>query len=220
MVFNALFYPFKGSGWIMVIIGAVLATLLKIKSASPFLGGAVSLYGSGYFISFYFDIIASTVTGGQECPDWPSSSNFWFGLFPPLFKFTGALVLSFLPLLICLCILDKTFAHYQSAFWGSITFGCLYFPMSILGIVEIGNMEGALPHVVLPAVCRCLPGYLLAVAILAFIVIFSVKIEEMADEVHIWGRLLSSALSFYFLMVQARFIGLLYVKNEERIGWS
>ena len=216
MVFDALAYPFKGSGWIMIVIGTVLSVLLKVASFAPMLGLAVSLYSAGYFTSFYFDIISSTISGEDECPDWPSVSNVWDDLVHPLLQLFGAILVSFLPLLICLYGLHKAPAM---AVWGSLGFGCLYFPMAVLGIVQFGNLSGTLPHAVIPALWRCLPGYLLTVIALIFVVILSGGLEGLAGKVPFLGWLLASAVSLYFLMVQARLIGLLYLKNEERIGW-
>jgi hypothetical protein len=219
MIVNALLYPFKGSGWIMMVLGAVLAVLLNIASFAPILGCAVSFYSAGYFTAFYFEIITSTVNGEANCPDWPNVTNVWDDLLHPLLHLFGAILVSFLPLLICLYTLDKTSEHFHAALWGAAGFGCLYFPMAILGIVQFGNLCGTLPHLVLPALWRCLPGYLLAVVTLILVLILSAVVQELAEKVAFLRWLLTSAVSLYFLMVQARFIGLLYVKNEARIGW-
>jgi len=219
MVFDALVYPFKGSGWIMIGIGTVLSLLLNVASFAPLLGGAVSLCSAGYFTSFYFDIIASTVTGGEECPDWPSVSNMWDDMLRPLLQLFGAIFVSFLPLLICLYVLREAKSEHFAVVLSFFGFGCLYFPMAILGLVQFGNLSGTLPHVVVPALWRCLPGYLLTVATFVFVLIVSAVIQRLAGKVPFWGWLLASTVSLYFLMVQARLIGLLYVKNEERIGW-
>nr|MDQ3625455.1 hypothetical protein [Verrucomicrobiota bacterium] len=138
----------------------------------------------------------------------------------PFFRVLGAIVLSFLPLFVCVFAIDGDSAAFAPAIWGSVAFGCLYFPMAILAIVLFGNLRGALPHLVLPALFRCMPGYLLVVIVLVLVFIASAVAAEFAGQVRFVGWLLTAAVSLYFLIVQARLIGLLYVQHQERIGWS
>lgn len=61
---------------------------------------------------------------------------------------------------------------------------------------------------------------LLVVLVLALVVVVSAVAAEFAGKVRFVGWLLTAAVSLYFLMVQARLIGSLYVQRQERIGWS
>jgi hypothetical protein len=217
---DAFTYPLRGSGKIMILIGSVFAVLLKIGSIAPLVGFMASVFAAGYFASFYFDVISATIAGQDTCPDWPSLSDFWDDIMIPFVRVVGAVILSFLPLIICVFAIHHESPAFIPAIWAGIAFGCLYFPMAILAIVLFGNLSGALPNIVIPALFRCMPGYLLVVGVLVLVFIISSVAEDFADRVFLVGWFLSAAISLYFLMVQARLIGLLYIRHQERIGWT
>jgi hypothetical protein len=213
---DAFTYPFRGSGKIMILIGSIFAVLLKIGSIAPVVGLMASIFAAGYFASFYFDIISATIAGENTCPDWPSLSDFWDDIVIPFIRVIGAVILSFLPLIICIFAIHRESSAFNPAIWASIAFGCLYFPMAILAIVLFGNLSGALPNIVI----RCMPGYLLVVAVLVLVFVISNVAEAFASRLFLVGWFLSAAISLYFLMAQARLIGLLYDRHQERIGWT
>jgi hypothetical protein len=95
----------------------------------------------------------------------------------------------------------------------------VYFPMSMLGLVMHGHFGGALPHRVLPAIFRALPGYALVVVIFAALVVFS-SIANAIGDIPFVGFAVVAAPSLYLLMAEARLIGLLYRSHREKIGWG
>jgi hypothetical protein len=77
-----------------------------------------------------------------------------------------------------------------------------------------------LPNIVIPALLRSMPGYLLVVAVLVLVFVISNVAEAFASRVFLVGWFLSAAISLYFLMAQARLMGLLYIRQQDRIGWT
>jgi hypothetical protein len=218
MMFDALFYPLRGSGWIMVMLGTLLSVVFHVSSNSPILGLPVAIFGGGYFVAFFFEIVTSTVNREEDCANWPSISQ-WWDLIPPVLRFYGALLVSFLPALGYTFWLAKNGEQPDLGLLGCLGFGALYFPMAILGIIEFGSFTGALPHIVMPAIFRSLPGYLFALVALAVVVALPFYAEKWSVGIRYWHWVISPAISLYGMMAEARFIGLLYVKYEERIGW-
>jgi hypothetical protein len=98
--------------------------------------------------------------------------------------------------------------------------GVLYFPMAMLGMVMHGHLGGAMPHRVLPAIFRSLPGYLLAVALFVVLLLIGVLKDSMASGVPLAGFVITAAPSLYLLMAEGRLIGLLYRSKREEIGWG
>jgi len=217
---DALAYPFRNSGWIMIVIGAVFAVVLTFASALPRIGLAASVFFGGYFSAFYFDIISSTITGSEQCPDWPSISSFWEDILLPFFRLIGVSILSFLPFIICLFFIDDE----SNAFWpvllAALGYAFLYFPMGILGVVNFGGIGAALPHIVFPAIIRCLPGYLVIVAGMFLVSGLLFVADEFAARIPYVGWLLSAAILLYLLMVKARLLGSMYLHYQERLGWE
>ncbi len=218
MIFDALFYPLKGSGWIMILLGTILSLIFHIGSYAPFLGIPVAFFGGGYFTAFFFEIITSTVNRESDCADWPSISSPW-ELLSPILRLNGALLVSALPALAYLW-LHQNVSKPGPELLAWVGVGCFYFPMAILGIIQFGGLSGVLPHLVLPAIFRCLPGYLFAMVALALVSVLPICAEEWAKGIRYWHWVIIPALSLYSLMAQARFIGLLYLKYEDRIGWD
>lgn len=204
----------------MIVIGAVFAVVLDVASAAPLIGLLAAIFSAGYFTAFYFDIISTTIAGRDEVPDWPSFSSFWEDILLPFFRVTGVLFVSFLPTLGVALSADTKAEWFPAALWSTIIFGVLYFPMAVLGIIAFGNLGGSFPNVVLPAILKALPGYLLAVAGMVVAFVGLGMTQEFAGHVPYVGWLLASAVALYSLMFQARLLGLIYLAKREQLGWE
>ncbi len=75
MITDALSYPLRGSGVIMLIIGTVIAVLLQVATVGPF-GAIALLLFYGYFTAYYYQILQHTATGSDAEPDWPDVTDF------------------------------------------------------------------------------------------------------------------------------------------------
>src|SRR5688572_4700395 len=127
---DAATYPLRGSGWIMILIGSVLSALLSLGSIAPGFGLAAWAAGFAYFTAFYFEIINATVSGSDECPDWPDISDLWGDIFLPVIRCAGVWLIAFMPLTIVLSRMDVESNLLTSpAVWAGLAFGAFYFPM-------------------------------------------------------------------------------------------
>ena len=76
------------------------------------------------------------------------------------------------------------------------------------------------PHVVLPAVLKALPGYLLALGALILVFIVCALTQEFTASLPYVGWFIASAVALYGMMVQGRLIGLIYVEKQDKLGWE
>ena len=223
MFTDALSYPVRHNGWIMIVIGAIFSVVLEIFQKYQFsalIGLAVALFGAGYFGAFYLDIVTTTMEGEKVVPDWPDITSFWDDLMIPLLRLAGLLILSFGPALAVLIFGDPEASWYLPAILAAIVYGCFYFPMSVLAAQALGGLGAALPHIVLPAVVKALPGYIVALGALGLVLIMSKYAQVIAAHIPYIGWLLTSALALYGMMFQGRLIGLIYVAKRAKLGWE
>jgi hypothetical protein len=218
MILDALTYPIRGTGWVMILVGAVFAVLLDLAQVIPFLGLVALLFSAGYFGAFYLDIVASTMAGEDTTPDWPT--GFWDEVLIPLGRLIGLTLLSFGPALLLLIFAQREAPWFAGAFLAALAYGCVYFPMSVLAAQALGGVGGALPHVVIPAVFRALPSYLWALLALGLILILGHLAQDFVVQVPFIGWFLSAAVGLYGMVFQGRIIGLVYVRRREQLGWG
>src|SRR4029079_177071 len=143
-------YPVRGSGWIMILIGAIFSVVLDLLQFAPLIGIAVALFSYGYFGAFFLDIISTTMTDRDEVPDWPSFSSFIDDILSPFIRLVGLVLISFLPVF-ALLFADHNDPWFIPAMIAAVVYGCFYFPMAVLAAQAFGGLGAALPHIVFPA---------------------------------------------------------------------
>jgi hypothetical protein len=218
MLADVLTYPVRSGGWLMIAIGAGFSVLVYLATWAPFIGGIVGLLAAGFFAAYYLEVINTTVNGGDDPPDWPSVSDFKEDILMPLVYTIGIALISWGPLLLTQFI-DKTWEGREAWQVGAFVFALIYFPMATLGYVMHGHLGGALPHRVLPAIFRALPGYLVVIVLFTVLTVLS-TLSDIISKVPLVGIVLTAAPTLYLLMAQGRLIGLLYRAKREQIGWG
>jgi len=127
MFIDALTYPFRRNGWIMILVGAVFSVILDVLKFAPLIGILVGLFSAGYFGAFYLDIVGTTMGGRDEVPDWPSFSSFWDDIISPFIRLVGLCLFSFWPVIAIAIFADDEAPWVLPATGAAIVFGCFYF---------------------------------------------------------------------------------------------
>src|SRR5688500_4953117 len=107
MIIDALTYPIRGNGWIMILVGAIFSVILNVLQMVPLLGILVAIFSGGYFGAFYLDIIGSTMGGRNQVPEWPALSSLWDDIISPFFRLCVLVVLSFAPFIAVAILADE-----------------------------------------------------------------------------------------------------------------
>jgi len=221
MIFmDALSYPIRRGGWMIILAGAVLSVLLHFLRIIPSVGMLVTVFSVGYFGSYYFDIISNTMTGHDAIPDWPGFSSVSDDIIWPFVRLCGLVLISFGPAVALFWFADQKAAWYLSTFLAAVGFGCFYFPMSVLAFLALGGLGAAMPHIVIPAVFRSGSGYLLAVVGLVTGYAVCGLVQTLTEKVPFVGWVFASLVAIYCLMFQGRLIGLIYREKSEELGWE
>lgn len=219
ILLDALTYPIRRSGWIMILLGAIFSVILDVLKFAPAIGIMVAFFSAGYFGAFYLDIISTTMIDRDEVPDWPGFGNFSEDIISPFLRLAGLVLISFLPAM-ALAFADQESSWFLPAIIGAVLYGCFYFPMAVLASQALGGLGAALPHIVVPAMVRALPGYLLAVVALVIGFVASGVVQELSKDIPYIGWFLTAVAGLYSLMFQGRLIGLIYRTKGHKLGWE
>lgn len=237
LFWDSVKFPWRKDGWTIVIPGAILGLLVGLGSFAPLFGFFPITLGVGYFGALYLDIIATTIAGKEEPPDWPEISNLYEDIVLPGLRLVGITFISFAPQLIFIAVAKPDHMPYFSSLvinvWGDFPWlegtitkllnllGCAYFPMACIAVVMAGSLSAALPHRVIPAIQRCLPEYALAVLCLLGARFFARGIEVGALFLSPFVQAVAGSLAaFFLLIIQARITGLTCRRFRERIAWG
>jgi len=204
----------------MIVLGAVVSVILDFLQNAPIVGFIAGIFGAGYFGSFYLSVINATMIDRDEVPEFPSFTDFLDDILWPLLRLIGLTILSFFPVFVLGFFGDEGASWYGPAVLCAVAWGCFYFPMAVMATLAFGGLGAALPHIVIPAIVRSLPGYLLAVLALVLGVILLAVVEILTASIPYAGWFLAALVGFYSLMFQGRLIGLVYRTKRDRLGWE
>ncbi len=208
---DALGYPVRGSGRILLAIGAVLSAVLGFASGFSMFGGIAWLLGISYFNAYYHSIVESTVSWNEEPPDWPDVSDLAGEVIVPMVRTAGVFLISFLPMLGAVALRSEDGNIWNSPLvWLGILWGVLYFPMAILHVIVSNEMIRAFPQHVLPRIAWAMPNYLLLAGLLLTGLVISGFAEVVLGRIPLIGGLLAAGAGLYFMMAQARLAGIFY----------
>jgi hypothetical protein len=220
---DGLMHPWKKWLWWLAVAACMAALLffaLYFDSRSR--GSGRGIYGVAALLAIivrcYFSVMETTITGYGEKPNEGSGlrmDEFW----ETLGRVLIAAFLAWWPLGLAALYLFREGLPFQP--WLSIfgALGCEYFPMALLGVVNFGSMHGALPQVVIPAIFRCGPIYMLTGPALLLVPYSAHWTYRVFPEGGFVAVAAAAAIAAYFLIAHARLTARIYIANSERLGW-
>lgn len=217
----AFVYPFKGSGLLLLGLGAVffliLAFALRFALVFQF---PIRVFTVGYLFACMQRIISSSATGEDEVPDFPEVSEIWSDIILPFLFFTGTVIVSFAPA-IAVAILLQNHALYVPILVAALALCGCYLPMALLAVAVSDNFFALSPHIVLPSMARVAAPYLVACIMLAAVVGVRWGVAHALSfvPVPILPAIVDGFVSLYFLMVEMRILGLLFRCHRDRLRW-
>ena len=215
MISDALSYPFKGAGLLVILLGTVFGMILQVAASTPVLGLIALLFYFGYFSAYYFQILQHTATGSDREPEWPDISDFLDDIISPAFQVFCVLLISNALWIAGAIMYDPDHALAV----GGRVFGLFYFPMALLAVVIMGNINAANPLRVLTSIAKTLPTYAVVGAVLVCLsyVVDVISTYLPGPDFIVWG--ISTFLLLTFITAHARLLGLFYRQEEEKLDW-
>ena len=227
---NAIYYPFKRDGLVLLTTGTLFLCLIKAAlflCQFAFLFGWIatlilSVYGTGYFTSFFRRIVTSSAAGEEAMPDWPDVTDFSGDILAPFFQLLGTVVASFLPAIVIALFVPAEFAYKDEATLAALVFAFAYFPMAFLAVSMLDSIAAANPLLVVQAISRMPLKYLLTVLIFGAVMVIRWAGGRYLPRylpVPFLPAILSSFVGLYLLVILARILGLLHRDNRAKLGW-
>lgn len=224
---GALKYPFHGDGWILLIAGTLMFGF--ISAAKVVVGYAgylgilslifLTVFGSGYLFAYLQRIIMGTGMGDHRSPDWPDFTEYWSDIILPalqLFIIVGV------PLVPSIVVLWSAPEMFKLAAIPVALLGLFYMPMGFLAVAMHDTVFALNPLVIFPSIMKVPKAYLATCILLVPVLAVPVGLEAavafvMGDPVT--PALVGGAVSFYFMCVMARILGLLHFYHREDLDW-
>jgi len=227
---DAFYYPFKRDGLVLLATGTIFLCILNsalFLCRFAFIFGLVAMliltvYGTGYFTSFFRGIVTSSAGGEEAMPDWPDVTDFSGDILAPFLQLLGTILASFLPAIVVLWFVPNDSAFAGPALIASLSFGCAYFPMAFLAVSMLDSVVAANPAVVLPAIAKAPIKYLLTTLIFVAVMVVRWTGDTYLPRflpIPFLPAILSSFFGLYLLTVLMRILGLLYRNNKQKFGW-
>jgi len=210
-------YPLAGAGPYVILGGTLFLSLMDLIVRLPILGALFALVTIGYLSAYMVQIVRASADGRSSPPDWPEMGH-WGHLLVPLFFVAITWAVSFSPVL--LYVMMSGLESRGIGFWVLIALGIVYFPMAFLALVMTNLLRAITPIFVVPSILRVWRDYLVACVLMALVYFFSyVARAFVGDAMPIIGALMSNALGVYFMLLEMRIIGILFLAHEEELNW-
>ena len=222
LIGGAFLYPFKNDGLILLGAGTIFFVLVNFAANSlPLLGLVMTIFGTGYLVSYMQRILSASAMGEDRMPDWPDFSS-WADLVAPFFQFLCTLVACFAP-----AILIGIFGGKDEVMmrWGlpvAIVFGCVIFPMAFTAVTLFDSLAALNPILIIPSILKIPFSYLLAVTILLAAYAtnwLGDRYLESLLPVPIVPAVVSEFFGLYLMTIEMRILGLLYWTKKDELGW-
>ena len=190
---------------------------MEFLSWYSIVGPLMGLLVSGYLCAYMVKVIRATAGGEDQPPDWPDVTEFWDDIFRPILLVVGTGLVSFLPVLMVGLFVDPVEPILRLVLVGV---GMVYFPMGLTAVALFDSLQALDPRVVVRGIVRSSPSYFFAVITFFAVSYVSADLQtRVFQTMPRFGTLLAWVASVYFLLVEMAILGLVYRRNEQRLGW-
>lgn len=221
MIKDAFAYPLRGNGAAMMFLGtgAVFFIWMSLWWLPLFTRRGVQGFAImfiGYLAVFCLDVIHVTVIGGRKLPELYSTSS-WDDYGLPIIRAMGAILVAATPVLAVLFAGLGGEAFDLLVLGVAALMGIFYLPMALANAAVVQTFSSVLPHEVLPSILRCMPSYLWSALLFLTVAVLGYGSQSISLLLPYTGRILSSLLIYYFLVVASRLIGTIYRKHYDKL---
>lgn len=227
---NALRYPIQRGGWVLLLGGSFLFFIIDIAVAGIGMGTPTSaafalvfgVLAAGYLFAFLQQIITSTSLGEEKMPGWPDFTEIWQDMIQPFRLLWGLFACCFGPANICWYFAYNGSDLAEKLQTPLIVSGFLYLPMALTAVAMSDCLSSLNPVFILGSICKVPGQYLVACLLLALIIGLKWLAQVALARILPWffvRYLISAAILLYFLIVEMRILGLMYLWNRRKLAW-
>jgi len=213
---GAFSFPLQGHGPALILVGTLFVWVTSIMASySLFFGLALLIFLWGYLTSYMIRVISTTAIGNNEPPEWQGIEDMWEGILKPFLMVSLAGIVCFIPGLTLLALGGLPL-------WlviGVLALGGFFFPMALTTVAMFETLMALNPVLIVQSILRVPGSYTIACIFFFIAVFFRVVSEVTTMFIPLLNTFIGTAVSIYFLMVQARILGLLFRLNQRKLEW-
>ena len=222
-LWGAFSYPFSGTGIVMLLFGGGFIWFQHLISRLFFIAVLAGLMVGGYIAAYMLKVISSSGDGEEELPHWPGISNLWDDIYRPFFLIIIPGGFCFAPVILHAIFsismgVDVDELALDPLMWILLGLGILYYPMAMVAVAMFNTLAALNPMLIFPSIMKVFPQYMLACGILGGVMVLNI-IANPLTQIPFVGGIMAALLSFYFLVVEMRILGLTYYNNKDRLEW-
>lgn len=213
---DAFVYPFRGDGFIILIVGTILFTVFDFVGRFSLV---LSVAAWGYLLLMLQQVLHSTAMGEDRLPDWPDFDGFG-ELFTKAIQWLAVVAVSFGPAIFLGVAAEKE--ESDGLLLGSIAafvVGGIYFPMAILSVGMHDSVGGLNPLGVFQGIFRIPGHYLLTLVIFFCLAGLQVLAGQLSDMIPIGGVIIDKLDELWSAVFLSRILGGLYFVNRRKLAW-
>jgi hypothetical protein len=230
LVRSAFVYPLKGDGIMLLVGGGIFFLLLDgaryLAKFALFYGLVAMLvltvFGTGYLVSYLRRILTSSAAGENTMPDWPDFTDYGSDILSPFLQFLGTVMFCFAPAIVLMFAAPADSAWLGWTVFALVLLGGLYFPMAFAAVAMFDTVMAVNPLLIIPSILKIPLAYLLTILVFMAVLVVRWLCQTFLASVispPILSWVVSGFLGLYLLVVEVRILGLLYRTKKEELGW-
>lgn len=218
-VADAFSYPFRGDGFIILLCGTLLFSVLGVVPAIGLFGTVMSIATWGYLLLMLQSVVQGTAQGEEVLPRWPGFTGFG-ELFETWLQGFAVLVVCFGPAygFSVAASMGRSELHGLVAL-GLWLVGGIYFPMATLGVAMFDSVSALSPWVVFRGILTVPRHYLLLLVMLVALSAVQWLTGRLSDHVPYLGTFVDNFDRLWSAVFFARLLGGLYYVNRRKLAW-
>lgn len=215
MLLDALTYPFRGDGFIILALGTVLFTVLDFVGMFSWI---ISAAAWGYLLLMLQQVLHGTAMGEDRVPNWPDFDGFG-QLLGKTFQWVGVLVACFGPgiFLAFNTPEDDTVRVLLSV--GLLFAGLAIAPMALLSVGMHDTLNGLHPVFLMKSLGRAPGHYIGMLVVFAALAGVQVLAGKLSDMIPIAGVVIDKLDEIWTAVFIARVMGAFYFVNRRQLSW-
>jgi hypothetical protein len=214
LILDALAYPFRGDGFLILALGTILFTVLDFVGMFSWI---ITAAAWGYLLLMLQHVLHGTAMGEDRVPNWPDFDGFG-ELLGKTFQWIGVLVACFGPG-IFLLVTARDNEVRMTAGAAALLLGLLFGPMALLSVGMHDTLSGLHPGLVVRSIFRA-PGHYVAM-LLVFVALACLQVlaGQLSDRVPVAGIVIDKLDELWTAVFVARVLGAFYFVNRRTLSW-
>ncbi len=202
----------------LLVAATVTFGVLGLLTRTPATGSIWAVVSFGIYAGLMMRVIAVSVDGATQMPDWPGISDLASDILLPAFHAIAAQALSFLPLLLVIFLVDPS-GHQELMILGTTLVALTIYPIALIRIATTRQVLALNPIHLAQSVVVMGKDYGYLVLALCAVCLLMLGADWLPSPLPVVGLFLNEAIKLYCLAAAMRLMGLVYRRHSLNLNW-